>query len=132
MMYYVERANGAIIALYANPQVGRTDQEPLSDQDPEVEAFLNPPAASPRATAMWRARAIAKVTPHGAGTLFDAVETAIDALPDPVMQAAGREAWERGALFDIDGQLVPLLMTALGLSEADILPLVTAAEELPA
>lgn len=132
MMYYAERANGAITAIYANPQEGRTDPDPLPETDPEVQAFLNPPAASPRATAMWRARAIAKVTPHGEGTLFDAVEAAINALPDPVMQAAAREAWERGTLFDLDGQLVPLLMTSLGLSEADILPLITAAEELPA
>lgn len=44
MMYYVERNNeGAIVALYANPQEGRTDPEPLSDTDPEVVAFLNPP-----------------------------------------------------------------------------------------
>lgn len=44
MMYYVERNNGgAIVALYANPQEGRTDPEPLSDTDPEVQAFLHPP-----------------------------------------------------------------------------------------
>jgi len=43
MMYYAERANGAIIAVYANPQEGRTDPDPLPDTDPEVAAFLNPP-----------------------------------------------------------------------------------------
>jgi len=45
MMYYVERANGAIIALYANPQDGRTDPDPLPDTHPEVVAFFNPPPA---------------------------------------------------------------------------------------
>jgi len=44
MLYYVERdGSGAIIALYANPQEGRTDPEPLPDTAPEVAAFLNPP-----------------------------------------------------------------------------------------
>lgn len=44
MLYYVERnSSGAIIALYANPQEGRTDPEPLPDTDPEVAAFIDPP-----------------------------------------------------------------------------------------
>jgi len=44
MMYYVERNNeGAIVALYANPQEGRTDPDPLPDDHPEVAVFLNPP-----------------------------------------------------------------------------------------
>ena len=51
MMYYVERnGDGAIIALYANPQEGRTDPEPLPDTAPEVSAFLNPPPPMPTLT----------------------------------------------------------------------------------
>lgn len=91
-----------------------------------------PPPPAPRSTAMWRARAIARVTPHGEGTLFDAVLAAIDGLADPTVKAAAAEAWERGTLFDLDGQLVPTLMAALGLTEADVLPLIAEAEALPA
>ncbi|WP_276200512.1 hypothetical protein [Chelatococcus sp. XZ-Ab1] len=44
MMYYIERDNeGAIVALYANPQDGRTETDPLPETDPEVAAFLAPP-----------------------------------------------------------------------------------------
>lgn len=46
--------------------------------------------------------------------------------------AAAREAWERGTIFDLDGQIVPALMDALGMTEEDILPLIAAAEQLPA
>lgn len=91
-----------------------------------------PPPPAPRSTAMWRARAIAKVTPHGEGTLFDAVVAAIAAMTDPLVQAAASEAWERGTTFDLDGQLVPVLMAGLGMTEEDILPLIAAAESLPA
>lgn len=95
--------------------------------EPEPE-----PTPAPRSTAMWRARAIAKVTPHGGGTLFDAVVTAIEAMTDPLVQAAASEAWERGTTFDLDGQIVPVLMAALGMTEEDVLPLIEAAEALPA
>lgn len=95
--------------------------------DPEPE-----PPHVPRSTAMWRARAIAKVTPHGDGALFDAVVAAIDGMSDPLAQAAASEAWERGATFDLDGQLVPLLMSSLGMTEGDVVPLIEAAESLPA
>lgn len=43
-IYYVERnGEGVIVALYANPQDGRTEPDPLPDDHPEVAAFLNPP-----------------------------------------------------------------------------------------
>mgnify|MGYP007011863735 CR=1 FL=1 len=53
-------------------------------------------------------------------------------MTDPLVQAAASEAWERGTTFDLDGQLVPALMGALGMTEADVLPLIEAAESLPA
>jgi len=99
------------------------------DKTPEPEP--EPPYA-PRSTAMWRARAIAKVTPHGGGTLFDAVVSAIAGMTDPLVRAAASEAWERGTTFDLDGQLVPVLLVGLGMSEEDVLPLIAAAENLPA
>lgn len=98
----------------------------------EIEPYVEPAPPAPRSTAMWRARAIAKVTPAGSGTLFDAIENALDNMPDPAAAAVAREAWERGTVFDLDGQTVPMLMDALGMSEADVLPLIAAAEQLPA
>lgn len=107
------------------------DARQVYDFDSQVWGEVPPPPA-PRATAMWRARAIAKVTPHDGGTLFDAVVTAIAGMTDPLVQAAASETWERGTTFDLDGQLVPVLMAGLGMTEADVLPLIEAAESLPA
>lgn len=97
-----------------------------------LDPIEQPATPAPRSTAMWRARAIAKVTPHGDGTLFDAVVAAIASMTDPLVQAAASEAWERGTTFDLDGQLVPVLMGALAMTEEDVLPLIEAAEALPA
>lgn len=88
--------------------------------------------ALPRSTAMWRARAIMKVTPWGEGTLFDAVTQAVSLIGDPLTKAAAEEALERGTVFDMDGQLVPLLAGAIGIDESVIQQLVTNAEALPA
>lgn len=41
-MPYVERRNGVVVGLFANPQPGYAE-EFLIDQDPEVEAIINPP-----------------------------------------------------------------------------------------
>lgn len=102
------------------------DEKPVQPYDPPSSV------PGPRSTAMWRARAIAKTTPHGDGTLFDAIVSAIAGMTDPFVQAAASEAWERGTTFDLDGQLVPVLMDALGMTEEDVLPLIAAAENLPA
>lgn len=43
-MYYIEKdGEGRIVALYANPQEGRTEPDPLPDTHPEVVKFFNPP-----------------------------------------------------------------------------------------
>lgn len=89
-------------------------------------------APAPRKTAMWRARAIAKATPFGDSTLYEAVVSAIAGIEDPLTKAAAEEAWERGTEFDLDGQMVPMLMAGLELTEADVLPLIAMAEQLPA
>lgn len=44
MMHYVEKdGEGRIVALYANPQEGRTEPDPLPDTHPAIIAFLSPP-----------------------------------------------------------------------------------------
>ena len=44
-MPYVERRNGAVAGLYANPQPGYAE-EFLADDHPEVVAFTRPPTAT--------------------------------------------------------------------------------------
>lgn len=86
-------------------------------------AFTPPvqPAPDPvppvRSVAMWRARTIMKVTPWGAGTLFQAVQAAIAGLTDPLQKASAEEALERGDVFDRDGMFVPMLMQLVGVTE---------------
>lgn len=98
----------------------------------EIAPYIAPAPPAPRSTAMWRARAVAKATPYGNVTLFDAVEAAIDGMTDPTTKAAAQEAWQRGTVFDLDGQIVPALMAGLSLTEQDVLPLIAQAEALPA
>lgn len=70
-----------------------------------------------RSVAMWRARTIMKVTPWGDGTLFQAVQSAIAGLTDPLQKASAEEALERGDIFDRDGVFVPMLMQLVGVTE---------------
>lgn len=114
------------VRVVAPYKAGETPDDP--DEMPETPVVTT----APRSTAMWRARAVAKATPYGEGTLYEAVVSAIEGLGDPLTKAAAGEAWERGTTFDLDGQLVPALMAALELTEADVLPLIEAAESLPA
>lgn len=90
------------------------------------------PAPPPRVVAMWRARTIMKVTPHGAGTLFDAVKTAIASLDNPLQKAAAEEALDRGDVFDRDGVFVPLLAQIVGIDESQLDALMEQATALPA
>lgn len=135
MTLFVQRdVTGVVVGIYAVRQPGFAEEE-LPEDHPDVVVFLSQPSHAPRSTAMWRARAVARVTDYngGPGKLFEAVETAIDGMSDPLIQSAALEAWNSGATtFDLDGQLVPVLMGALGMTEEDVLPLIEAAEALPA
>lgn len=86
----------------------------------------------PRSVAMWRARTIMKVTPWEGGTLFQAVQAAIDGLEDPIQKAAAEEALERGDIFDRDGVFVPMLAQAVGVTEGQLDELMAQAAALPA
>jgi hypothetical protein len=109
----------------------------LLDMTPEEiaewEAGQVPPASNiPRSVAMWRARTIMKVTPWGDGTLFEAVQTAIAALQDPLQRAIAEEALERGDVFDRDGVFVPMLAQAVGITDEQMDELMEQAAGLPA
>lgn len=120
----------------------------LDDADPDAQpealpqevidraALIEQEAASgqqaPRIIAMWRARTIMKTTPWEGGTLFDAVQTAIGEINDPLQRAAAEEALERGTDFDRDGVFVPMLAQAVGISDEQLDDLMDQAAALPA
>lgn len=113
--------------IFCNEGVDRAAVEALAAaHDPD--AVFTPRA---RTTPMWRARTIMKQTPFANGTLFDAVTTAITTLA-PDMRAAAEEVFERGDIFDMDGQFVPVLAFMLGVTEEMMLELIELANELPA
>lgn len=102
---------------------------------PDEELVLGPwpvPDLTLRSVAMWRARTIMKVTPWGAGTLFEAVQSAIASLADPLQKAAAEEALERGTDFDRDGVFVPMLAQIVGISDEQLDDLMHQAADLPA
>ncbi len=68
----------------------------------------------------------------GEGTLFQAVQTAIASLEDPLQRAAAEEALERGDIFDRDGVFVPMLAAAVGISDQQMDLLMEQAAKLPA
>lgn len=115
-MIYVERNNeGAIVALYANPQEGRTEPEPLSDTDPEVVAFLNPPPPMPALTSrQLRLGLVAN------GISLPSVEAAIDAIEDPTDREVARIEWEYATTFERSHPLIEQVGAALGLTPEQI------------
>lgn len=137
-MPHVLIENGVVVQLdlTGNPPEGYVEApdyvQPGYTYDGEWHAPAPDAPLAPRKTAMWRARAVAKATPFGVDTLYNSVVDAIAEIEDPLTKAAAEEAWERGTEFDLDGQMVPMLMAALELTEADVLPLIEAAEALPA
>jgi len=126
MLYYVERdGSGAIIALYANPQEGRTDPEPLPDTDPEVAAFLNPPPPMPTLTS--RQLRLGLVLN---GISLSSVEAAIDAIEDPTDREVARIEWEYATTFERSHPLIEQVGTALGLTPEQIDDMWSEAAEL--
>jgi hypothetical protein len=116
MLYYVERdGSGAIIALYANPQEGRTDPQPLPDTDPEVAAFLNPPPPMPVLTSrQLRLGLVAN------GISLPSVEAAIDAIEDEADREVARIEWEYATTFERSHPLIEQVGSALGLTPEQI------------
>jgi len=104
----------------------------LADGGVPEEYVPPPPPPAPRVVAMWRARTIMKVTPHGDGTLFDAVQAYIAGMADRLQKAAAEEALERGTEFDRDGVFVPLIAAGVGIDEPTMDALMEQAHALPA
>ncbi|MBD9390117.1 hypothetical protein IB237_23230 [Agrobacterium sp. AGB01] len=113
MGYFVERTDGAISALYANPQEGVT--EVLPDDDPEVLAFMNPPEPPPPIT-----KRQLRLTLVRNGIALDDVVSAIAAMPEGLAKAEAQIEWEDASYFTRTHPTLLLIAAALQLSEAQV------------
>jgi hypothetical protein len=118
-MPYVEREDGKVISIYANPQPGRAE-EWLEDNDADVSAFINP-SVVPQTVSMAQAR-LALI---GAG-LFSTIDAGLKALPEP-QRTTALTAWEYAPTVSRNGALVTTLAGQFGLTEAQLDALFTAA-----
>jgi hypothetical protein len=87
-----------------------------------IGAALTPPDPGPppvpEQVALFQARVIMATTPRGGGTLLDAVDAAIDALPDPMEREIARQGILCANVMSRHGRVVTHLATALGLTDA--------------
>lgn len=128
---------------YLLVELSAEDLEKLKDgpcrwsfEDPEhpeaggVERFT-PPVPVPASVPAWRIRAVAKVTPAGAGSLHEAIVAAIGALEDPLQQAVAEEIYLGGNVLERGSELLALLAGGLGLEDAEVDALFIQAAKLP-
>lgn len=115
MHYYVERENERVVALYANPQPGRTEPDPLPDTDPEVAALLDPKAHFP---ALSRAQLLLGLLDNSI-TEAD-VFAVIDQIEDADEREKARINFKDRSLFERDFPLIAQLSIALSLTSQQI------------
>ena len=80
--------------------------------DPDTD----PPEDVPQIVSRFQGREAMHQTPHGDGTLFEAVETVLEHPDTPAMY---RRAWDDLQEFHFDSEMLIALATALGLTEQD-------------
>ena len=114
----IQRYNGKIIGVFRQPQPGIAEEE-LSDNHPDVQAFLNP-VQPVRAVTMRQAR----LALHAAGKL-----SAIDAAIAQIGGAAQIE-WEYATEVRRDRPLVSQVAAGLDMTEAELDALFTQAATL--
>jgi len=74
----------------------------------------------PKKITSWQARAALKLTPMGEGTLFDAVESAIAALPEDNQKIVIQTAWENNANFERNAPTIIALSEAIGMTSEQV------------
>jgi hypothetical protein len=74
------------------------------------------PIIVPESIQAWQAQAALKLTPHGGGTLYDAVVAALDAMPDGPEKTIVNAAFEKDARFFRNSATIATIATALGIS----------------
>lgn len=113
MMVYVQRTEGAISGVFANPQEGYAE-EALATDDPEVVAFLRPPDPVP---AITKAQALLHLLSIGK-TEAD-VLSAIATISDPTERAVAEIEWNYRQPFRHDHPLFAALGPAVGITDME-------------
>ena len=101
----------------------------VSVEDFEAIQSVPPPVIIPDESPTWRIKAITKLTPHGNGTLYDAIGKAIAALSEPTMTIAST-VWTEGNTIERQSATVALIASACKLSSEDIDSIFIRAAEL--
>ena len=127
-MKYFKNANGEVFAYETQEDRERFGTSDLVQMtDAEVTAFLVPAVQEPQVPASVTMRQ-ARLALHFAGQL-SAVETAIDALPEPP-KTASRIEWDYASTVHRSSQFVAQMGAALELDEQGLDELFFAAAEL--
>jgi hypothetical protein len=81
--------NGAVMALFGGPQPAVSNCAEIDDADPRLAAFLTPPPPIQNTVTNFQCRAVLLLMPNprGAGTMFDAVDTALKATGGAALMA---------------------------------------------
>lgn len=126
-MAYVERSNGVIVGVYANPQPGYAEEK-VADDSPEVAAFFSPPAPVPTAVSFAQMliglvaeQWITKAEGEGwlTGALPEAVIAVINKLPQEQQFAAKARALRPSEVSRAD-PLVAAMGAAAGKTEVEM------------
>lgn len=115
------------------PDEPRANFVGIPGQEWEVRPYTHaePPElpASPPVPAQVTARQAVQALIYAG--LIDAVQAAIDAIPDPVARALAQAEWSRSQVFERDRPLLIQLAGAMGLSSEDLDQLFINAAALP-
>lgn len=87
------------------------------------EALTPPPDTGPTVpdqVNLFQARVVMATTPHGGGTLLEAVEAAIDAMTNPMDKEIAQQGLAYANVLNRNGRIVTILSDALGLDAETI------------
>jgi len=96
------------------PKSALVNKDDFAEIQPEPE-----PVVVPDESPAWRIKAIAKLTAHGTGTLYDAIGAAISALDEPVKTIAST-VWTEGNTIERQSTTVSLIASTCKLTSDDI------------
>lgn len=91
-----------------------------TDAELEILAREPEPEVVPAMISAWQAVAAMRETPYGEGTLYEAVEAEIQAIPDGPVKIDIVAAWERNANFMRDSTTILGIAAALGLTPEQV------------
>lgn len=113
MTVYVQRDDGVVTGVYANPQAGYAE-EALAVDAPEVIAYLNPPEPVP---AITKAQALLHLL--SIGKTESDVLAAIATITDPTERAVAEIEWNYRQPFRHDHPLFAALGPAVGITDME-------------